>query len=1147
MFLHIFVADVTLNCSTRLIAKQCVGLKLSVLNEDDLTEYSIFTSQEKSNHLLKFQQSIQLPISDSLRLRSRHDERAERERLLSKGSLTEHTILFRLRFTLYAIYGTNNNQRTVCLGFGILPTNLNDETVSKTIVLQESEKSINNRLQGEQSVQTIGKLHITLFYHSSSINFGGYQSFFQEGNDNDRVANTKKSVNEYSFLLSRKLRNKDPDQSVTFDGLLESRLSKDAKWYQDSRVLGKSSKKSSPPSKTFSHPPSSASIPSFLVSTTTHQSKKAPVANSDVPKLRKTHMSVGYVKNEWPEPHNKETDMEKRIFQLQLMNERKLKLIGQIAKEIEQKYSKKDSQNTACSNKIGVRSSHQKREQTEQYLQEKILRQQMKRQAQEVKSLELQLTKLRLESALSYSNQSTTDTRVHHQHIPNSTKLFENGSPGKQNSTTLFHRLVDKINREQIRNSMHKIPSKKHGKGPVDLIEQNSLQRLISTEAIKNKLNKPLKSNAMSHTTSSAIRATSPTKPIIVSPLPKRKDPHYEIPKFVKSSILDSIALKEKEKTNRKKDPLKKKVAGSLNYITALKKHRKRKEDDHNNQYPSDGQLSEENDGDRKKIIRVSVEKHPTRGITGSPGKNTLDRADFRNDADIMGYVTSSDEDMDDSNLMWSTSPLNHEKQKTDLVNFHSPYVEQRSFDTDRQHETYSYFPHDEEFSHDNIFFNNFVTSQKRSDGNPQSNTLPTNSAKENEICSRDENISIEDVDEEAQSIEEEFSNDKDSDRSDDEYYCNIDKAEKYKIPGFLHTLVMGETTLSQQIKDLSPNISSVNRFESSGSLITPHPDNDFSEDEEEIMRNHATRKNTLANVQVQNDLHTLAHYRSLIHKNVSLRVDESKPHRSEASNRDEEEQRLYLDVMNGLSDDDTVENMVHTADAVKSIDLVEKHDSLTAATSKSTHDYSNVNRDDGDPDKLYWITQMNSTTTKPSADVPLKRVVHRSSNDRIRSQLERNRQMTISLSNSSIPFHNDYCVPSNIEEVDVVPKYQLSKEARAIFTINQKKVSEDKYGDLHEGGGKILNGKYSGQLDKSSVLKQLEKNKQYSVTTSQSAKDTPVLQSLKSLSTEKFESSKSKDYDNTSALSSPGFTAIRKEWNSIAACLGDLEVTFFC
>jgi hypothetical protein len=583
MYLHIFVADCELTASKGL-TKQCAGLRLSVVNEDDRHEYNIFTESEKEDFRYRFQQTIPIPIDHVQFPRTKQQQEA----LLTQGRFSTANYLIRLRFTLFAIYrdsGPSNKEQAVCLGFGKLTTSLHEETASKTVVLQEYHDT-DQRLYAVETngndFHIAGKLFLTLFYHSSPIELGDSPHVTLDNRPSDR--RTFHPVNEYSFLLSRKLRSKDGNGNVTFDPLLESRLINDLQCYRDNTyfpsdsarktnnhsvpiphkakkiVSDKASKKTAPSITAFSA--DSFTYNRRAVTPTRVVAKKVPPTLSEPPKLRKTHMAVGFVKSEWPE--QRQYDSERRLYQLQLVTDKKRQLLEQIKQQVH---------NNNLSRKQGTRqhtfqqihNEKQKQVQQEKNRREQGLLLQLQRQETDVKKLELQLTKLRLEHALSHSQdtsekvkQTTPATaRDRRRSLPPSQVRRSNSSTQRRSSTTvktsepthLLQRLLQDVEIQQKDSSKkatkqskllandfinEKKTSKLHNSNDTDISkEMNNWDRLMLSTS-----SSPVRTRVKEREQRHSRATTSPSTTIAaVQP----------VPSFVKTSIVESLRSMDRE------------------------------------------------------------------------------------------------------------------------------------------------------------------------------------------------------------------------------------------------------------------------------------------------------------------------------------------------------------------------------------------------------------------------------------------------------------------------------------------------------------------------------------------------------------------------------------------------------------------------
>lgn len=579
MILHLFIADIQLN-SAKSVSKQCTGLKLLIVHEDDFREYGIVTHEESGHLLFKFHQTIHIPM---------------------KKAHTDHDYIHKLHFTVFALFNQNNvSEQAVRIGSGVIHTSLQDTTITKTVILQvdhpkdktgrltKPTAASKNRMIKEVEGGVLGKLAVTFFYNDTAINIGDAVPFPTSGKSSNG------GVQEYSFLLSRKLRSKDPDSTVTFDPTVEDRVAKDAEWYVTEQVIAGHAKassdsmKKSPTSRnqattnTKSSPYHDKSQANFSKESLTYspgqKKKKSPAGKAkanvpvEPPKLRKTHMGVGYVKNAWPEPSAAATALEKKIYQLQLASEKKMKLLKEIEAQLEQ--SRKAQVQKNADKKVyhtdlpsgRAKLERHMNDEYERQKQEKALKIALKNREAEVKSLELQLTRLKLENAL--ANTGTVKSSHQNNHSYSSKKSpFTTYPVNPDNSALLLTRL--------IQNTDKKSP----------------LAKPATAMGNRRKSSSPMRSASVDFT--AAARPSDRR-----SSLPSNAITSMSMPKFTKSSYLAGTVVSEQRKSSKAVIP-----------ATHLHPKKKRTSEVHNKHTNND-------------IIRVSVQK---RKVSVDQSKRTND------------------------------------------------------------------------------------------------------------------------------------------------------------------------------------------------------------------------------------------------------------------------------------------------------------------------------------------------------------------------------------------------------------------------------------------------------------------------------------------------------------------------------------------
>jgi hypothetical protein len=496
------------------------------------------------------------------------------------------------------------------------------------------------------------------------------------------------------------------------------------------------------------------------------------------------------------------------------------------------------------------------------------------------------------------------------------------------------------------------------------------------------------------------------------------------------------------------------------------------------------------------------------------------------------------------------------------------------------------------------------------------------NSDSEHEVDSEAQSIPSEDIDHNSPPYVSNLSGQIESDGSMSEEETEEDSlkdlADGYKVPGFLQTLVLGDSQEHGPQTNARSWLSShdhtsfglsvpgrhspVDRVQVASPLIHPHQDCEFSDDEEEFMRNHLTKKNTLANVVIQNQPGTLtkeiAHKHSK-EKSAMLTVDtvsssgsfgdqekpfnpKSKHNRAEddtaEEDDDEDGRQLYRDLMDGISDDDTVENVLETASAIKSIGVVGKRnseDSLTPTARSSQGQNTTFLRDDirKESEKDTLTLKNDPSNRQNTVKFSASSIVHRSANDRIRSQFERNRQATAVLSSSSSNIQNNSSSADEDKKVEM--DMTLSTEERVNFVIQNGKKEHLKFAEeidpRQEDSYTSSNWRVkaqSGPTDRNKVLKQLEKNRQFqtkavmgtsgNTTTKRLSEDSgpfdniqdesvvspSLILSSPTVSKKEWNGRSPQIQKQPEHVLSPGFSSIRAEMGDIANSLGKLEVS---
>ena len=401
--LHLYISDVTL--SDRSLSESLTSslkppksLKLHVVYENEFKEFGTVSREYLGKHLYKFNQTIPIPIRRPKDVELKHY----------------------LHFKLFSPIANDDLQR---LGTGQLGISAGDDILTKTVVFHDD---VTNEI--------VGRASVTVFFNQSKIAIGEGSSHVQEIS-----VDPKKKEKEYAFLLSRRLRRSHvPYTPVAHDPILDHRISEETDWYIQNNVKipntlsSKTKRSASAPVRRTGHsePPAALSVyhpatPSmtFAKSSQSHRAKTPTrtriVASSATPlystaaaaaagkwtppKLRKTCMSVGYVHNHWPETDTAEYD--KKMYQLQLANERKMELLKAIDEQIRHRQQQQQRQQQLAHAPPSVKEfihmteaeqhAHQLREAKTKRLQQEVLQRES-----EIKELQGIFNKLRIETAL---------------------------------------------------------------------------------------------------------------------------------------------------------------------------------------------------------------------------------------------------------------------------------------------------------------------------------------------------------------------------------------------------------------------------------------------------------------------------------------------------------------------------------------------------------------------------------------------------------------------------------------------------------------------------------------------------------------------------------------------------------------------------
>jgi hypothetical protein len=440
MFLHLFLGDLQITpIAYRLLKsnKTLQLLKLEIVHDNQLTEYGVLSKDPKVESLFPFHQTLHIPVDHHNLM---EDDEVE--------DTHEHSPkLQKLSFALFAVVG--EHEQMIKLGSGVATSSKSEKEITKTVLFRNDK------------FELIGKLLITTFYNQSLVDMADFMKFKKN------AAASNEPQNEYSFLLSRKFRRGEPDFPSTFDKSLENKLIEDSEYYIKKLHTQNKSEPNSRSNTQQGRPRSNQSpgitrrstsnskIPlsrqSVGDSSNTHKRAVSASANqkkvfaafspaghlfssakahhnhnhhpdshqqhliqaaAEAPRLRKTVMSVGYVHNAWPDPH--ENEKSKKEYQLRMANERKKQLLQLIAQEIEfKKQSKKLQEEKMAAHQHHhhptVEEIHQRKllkEKEKEDKQKKKLTKELKNREHEIHHLQEKLREIRMQSILTSHFQS---------------------------------------------------------------------------------------------------------------------------------------------------------------------------------------------------------------------------------------------------------------------------------------------------------------------------------------------------------------------------------------------------------------------------------------------------------------------------------------------------------------------------------------------------------------------------------------------------------------------------------------------------------------------------------------------------------------------------------------------------------------------
>jgi hypothetical protein len=453
MFLHLFLGDLQITPLAYRVLKSNKTLqllKLEIVHDNQLTEYGVLSKDPKVESLFPFHQTLHIPVDHHNLMEDDEDE----------DTHANSPKLQKLSFALFAVVG--EQEQMIKLGSGVATSSKSEKEITKTIIFRNDK------------FELIGKLLITTFYNQSLVDMADFMKFKK-----NTAAASNEPQNEYSFLLSRKFRRGEPDFPSTFDKSLENKLIEDSEYYikklhtqnksepnslsntqqgrprsnQSPGITRRSTSNSKIPLSRQSVGDSS-NIHKRAVSASANQKKVfaafSPAghlfssakhhhhphqhnpshhpdshqqhliqAAAEAPRLRKTVMSVGYVHNAWPDPH--ENEKSKKEYQLRMANERKKQLLQLIAQEIEfKKQSKKLQEEKMAAHHHQhhptVEEIHQKKllkEKEKEDKQKKKLTKELKNREHEIHHLQEKLREIRMQSILTSHFQSPPTEKQH--------------------------------------------------------------------------------------------------------------------------------------------------------------------------------------------------------------------------------------------------------------------------------------------------------------------------------------------------------------------------------------------------------------------------------------------------------------------------------------------------------------------------------------------------------------------------------------------------------------------------------------------------------------------------------------------------------------------------------------------------------------
>jgi hypothetical protein len=449
MFLHLFIEDVQLTPNVLRAVQRNIKskdqqsfeiLKLEIIHENQFSEYGVLSKEHKYETLYSFQRTIHIPVEGSAV-----------DPTTSPGEDETHSNYQKFTLTLFALMNKDQqSQQQIKLGNGIITSSKGaDKSMDKTVILRNDKfdvigrltvtlfyhdslldlsenvlfkKPSKDKLDNEKEYAFLlsrkfrrsevdfpstfdSRLEDRVIQDSEYYieNLKDKQRVGKEGNvrsnkdfsarkqspANVRSSSTGKirSPATTSFDVFSNQKNSTERQSITRRAVTP--MSNDRTKY--SRSISTQKKRNDPPASSVFQP----SRPSHPFLSQQHaNSHHFQNTSPEPPKLRKTVMSVGFVHNNWPDPHDNEK--QKREYQLRMAEERKSQLLKQIAQEVQNQHERNEF--------LKKRNLQQKIEETKEkeVKRKKKLTKELKHREHEIKDLQEKLNEIRLQSLLSH-------------------------------------------------------------------------------------------------------------------------------------------------------------------------------------------------------------------------------------------------------------------------------------------------------------------------------------------------------------------------------------------------------------------------------------------------------------------------------------------------------------------------------------------------------------------------------------------------------------------------------------------------------------------------------------------------------------------------------------------------------------------------